>query len=988
VTINLEDDGPPTISIQNIAEILAARLSLPSDDATLRTSPPQKSTLLGYLASAHYKAGVERKNLLQSNDSSKSGELVELLEEIQSQSVSYAASSLLVPDLFEGGKDGSTHLAQLLQSSSSGALTDSITFGVRGSGSSFYSLLCEELRSQDEEVFRDIIGKVVSCFVKKLASLETILDSGSGEGPLVLVSGLTALCSNKKAAAMVTVLPCFLLPAENSDKAKEKVTPPMNMPNMDNASTGSAQQQRFFRMMQQAMMSQTRGYLRRSGPALEKETLLGLVMRLGLPPENPSVSASFTNATNRTRMDIKKGTDGLRSQMRVYQEAVHGLVRGLVTAGADARTNVMQWIADALTVNAGATAMRPDKSKCSHPQTLLNLTAALLKLCEPFIANPAKSKLIDPRFVSCSAAHRGVFNIQGDDAVSRLSDESSEDMANADIPLKDYNPKNAFIPQCYFYTSRALHLGLIASSSHHLNIQRQVSNTAWNIRQRNGDITSDPQFNHILTHQYANEATIMSPELLSDGLRFFSMSSGYLQELTQEQLGLMPEHMVDDACELTSFCTKMDAKGVMVGLEFGNLFGLVVKLLSPDFAKTVRNYNLRAKLGDVLYYVYLPPDASNNSSSSIPPSIPCDPLSGGRPYLLSSKAAQATLAPSLLLLYGEVEHTGYYDKMSHRSHIASLLKYLWESNEHRPAFARITRDKDSFIKFANGIMNETNSLITTVMEKLPDIRRVQVQMANTATWNAMPEEEREVITSRHEENEHEVKRALPLCNKTLQMLGYLNTDESIRKLFLLQEMCPRLVNMLLHVLTKLVGAKGLELKVDNPENYNFRPKEMLRDLCSIFACFAPCDEFQIDCAKSGYYSAELLNKSIQTCRRLNLLAAGNNNDMEAFASLPSMVQSATLKVQSDEELTADAPDEFLDPLMCTFMKDPVFLPTSKKIIDRSTITQHLLNDPHDPFNRKDLTMDMVTPATELREKISRWLEEKRIGLVNKEKEGL
>jgi ubiquitin conjugation factor E4 B len=186
---------------------------------------------------------------------------------------------------------------------------------------------------------------------------------------------------------------------------------------------------------------------------------------------------------------------------------------------------------------------------------------------------------------------------------------------------------------------------------------------------------------------------------------------------------------------------------------------------------------------------------------------------GGQPYLLSDSSAQENLAPSLLLLYGEVEHTGYYEKMGHRANIASLLQFLWESSEHRSAFKRITQNKNSFIKFANGIMNEMNSLIVTVMEKLPEIRRVQLQMANPQEWSSLSEEERETASSRHEDNEQEVKRALPLCNKTLKMLGFLSTDTDIRSLFLLDELCSRLVNMLLHVLTKLVGAKGMELKV-------------------------------------------------------------------------------------------------------------------------------------------------------------------------------
>jgi len=271
-------------------------------------------------------------------------------------------------------------------------------------------------------------------------------------------------------------------------------------------------------------------------------------------------------------------------------------------------------------------------------------------------------------------------------------------------------------------------------------------------------------------------------------------------------------------------------------------------------------------------------------------------------------------------------------------------------------------------------MNETNSLIASVMEKLPEIRKVQTKMADATSWASLSEEERETLSSRHEDNEQEVKRALPLCNRTLQMLGFLNTDPDIRRLFMLEEMCPRLVNMLLHVLTKLVGAKGMELKVDNPESYNFRPKDMLRDLCVIFSSFAETADFQIHCAKSGYYNAELMDKSVKTCEKLGLLAVP---DMVRFASLPGSVGAAAQNVQDDETLLAGAPDEFLDPLMCTFMKDPVLLPTSGTIIDRPTITQHLLNDPHDPFNRNDLTIDMVEPATELKQRMAEWVAEKR-----------
>jgi ubiquitin conjugation factor E4 B len=63
----------------------------------------------------------------------------------------------------------------------------------------------------------------------------------------------------------------------------------------------------------------------------------------------------------------------------------------------------------------------------------------------------------------------------------------------------------------------------------------------------------------------------------------------------------------------------------------------------------------------------------------------------------------------------------------------------------------------------------------------------------------------------------------------------------------------------------------------------------------------------------------------------------------------------------------DAPEEFLDPLMFNLMEDPVELPGSKTIIDRITIKRHLLNDPHDPFNRAPLTLDQVITRDDIRQ---------------------
>ena len=147
---------------------------------------------------------------------------------------------------------------------------------------------------------------------------------------------------------------------------------------------------------------------------------------------------------------------------------------------------------------------------------------------------------------------------------------------------------------------------------------------------------------------------------------------------------------------------------------------------------------------------------------------------------------------------------------------------------------------------------------------------------------------------------------------------------------------------------------------------------MLRDLCAIFALFAFSTNFQVECAKSGC-NPEMLRTAVKTCQRLTLLTG---ESMTAFESLPALVEQASREVAEDEALLVDAPDEFLDEILSTFMIDPVILP-SGHYVDRSTITQHLLNDPIDPFNREEMTIEDVKPATELKAKIDQWLEEKR-----------
>jgi Ubiquitin elongating factor core len=807
IPIDIGDDGDESsrsLGVQTIAEILATRLSLPSSDLST-TMPPQKP-LIQYLAMAHRKAGEEAKTMRQNAASAeKNAPILELLQEIQNQVINYASSSLLMPDLFEQASDSRDQLYYALVSQASGSAdpTANVTFGVTGTSSSFYHQLCDELHSQDASVFDTVIGGLASGITTQLMSCDhidstTSISVGSGSSqlttttsPLGLVTALQAICSHKKAASTISNLSIFLLPPEGSAAAKETVRPQMP------AGTD------LFRML---AGGENRPYKKRSGVGLEKETLLGLVLRVSTPKNNPAFSP--TNILRQSMSAVDQASNQQRQQLRVYQGACNQLVMSFIKAGPQARGQVMQWLIDCMLVNPGATAMRPDTSKVSSQALLLNTSIVLLKLCEPFVLDEKKHYLIDPGFISSEKDNHGVFPTSGDDTLPCLGEKSDDDA----FSLKPYAPKNAFIPQCFFYTARSLALAIVPMLSQHENLLRHISHMHWELRNQNQDIQSEPRFSILMARQRANEVALFQEEMVVDTLRFCNLMAKVLYEMDDENLRHMPEHFVDNICDILMNIADLKPK-LLRGMEFRYVFSMVVKLLSPKYAGMVRNYNLRATLGDVLYDLYLPSEDQDSRRRDVPTTISCDPLKGGQPYLTSSVEAQETLAPSLLLLYGEVEHTGYYDKMSHRAKISSVIKYLWESKEHRPAFQKITQNEESFITFANGLINETNQLITNVMQKLPTIKQDQDTMANAAEWGNMSEEEQSILSSRLSDNEREVKHALPLCNKTIQMLGYLNTEEDIRTLFLHEELCGRLVGLLNHVLQKIIGGKGMELKV-------------------------------------------------------------------------------------------------------------------------------------------------------------------------------
>jgi hypothetical protein len=71
--------------------------------------------------------------------------------------------------------------------------------------------------------------------------------------------------------------------------------------------------------------------------------------------------------------------------------------------------------------------------------------------------------------------------------------------------------------------------------------------------------------------------------------------------------------------------------------------------------------------------------------------------------------------------------------------------------------------------------------------------------------------------------------------------------------------------------------------------------------------------------------------------------------------------------QTDNSIDIEYTDDFMDPILCIKITDPIMIPEVKSIFDRSSIITHLYTSKTNPFTRKPLTEDDVNKYNELDE---------------------
>ncbi|KAG7471399.1 hypothetical protein MATL_G00124180 [Megalops atlanticus] len=710
-----------------------------------------------------------------------------------------------------------------------------------------------------------------------------------------------------------------------------------------------------------------------------QKTLLGAVLNMSCLLKTPGVVENhgfFLNPSRSSPQEMKVQESNIHQFMGQYHDKLHQILKNLLQQSGDTRHLLLTWLGGCLQANAGRAKIWANQMPEIFIQTyasdalFLNLSAALLKLCQPF-CRPRSPKLLTFNPTYCA-----------------LKELSEEERRNRNVHARGLDKETCLIPappqqpvefaQSYslltenlILTQLALHLGF-----HRLHDQMVKMNQSlhrlqvtWRDAQHGGGAAAEQlreQFERLMTVYLSTKAAATQPGMLQCCLNLQASTAALLVQLSLGNQG--PEHMQLSfplpplQHSLLCYVPEFFAENMGDFFIFLRRFADEILESSAESLEQVLNFitvfmgnvermknpHLRAKLAEVLEAVM--PHLEPVAAGVAPPNM------FQRQRVFCSYRHAPHLAEALITVFVDIEFTGdphqFEQKFNYRRPMYPILKYMWGKDSYRESIKHLAdyasenleaMNPPLFLRFLNLLMNDAIFLLDEA------IQESSLQMFGQLG------------------RFHNI-----MSNETIGTLAFLTSE--IKSLFVHPFLAERIISMLNYFLQHLVGPKMGALKVKDFSEFDFKPQQLVSDICTIYLNLGDEENFCATVPKDGRsYSPTLFSQTVRVLKKIN-----TPGDMiVSFSLLADKIKSLADQQQQEEETYSDAPDHFLDPIMSTLMLDPVLLPSSHVTVDRSTIARHLLSDQTDPFNRSPLTMDQIRPNAELKQEILLWLAERK-----------
>lgn len=212
--------------------------------------------------------------------------------------------------------------------------------------------------------------------------------------------------------------------------------------------------------------------------ATETTTILGPFFRIS-PLQDAVTKTYFVSPRTIHPGHVKSSQTALQMTLKAHQGDLVNIVNALIRASPVAKNSTLDWFAFNLNANHKRRALQVKDTEVASDGFMVNVTAVLDKLCEPFMdATFSKINRIDSDYLRRSPR----------------VDMGDETKLNADQATSDefYNHKVAgtsnFISEVFFLTLAAHHYGLGAANSRLKDLDKDIKHIEKIIKQMEGEL--------------------------------------------------------------------------------------------------------------------------------------------------------------------------------------------------------------------------------------------------------------------------------------------------------------------------------------------------------------------------------------------------------------------------------------------------------------------------------------------------------------------
>ncbi|KAI5303673.1 hypothetical protein KEM56_007311 [Ascosphaera pollenicola] len=717
---------------------------------------------------------------------------------------------------------------------------------------------------------------------------------------------------------------------------------------------------------------------------IEFDTLLGPFFRLS-PLQDDQPTTYFATAKSLSKEHVRAGQASLRMLQRTQAGELFDVINHLLRASKSSRDRVLDWFANAINKNHKRRAMRVDHRIVSSHGFMMNLTTVLDLLCEPFMdASFSKIDKIEANYL------RRNPRLLVKDETKLNADQKTAD----DFYSQTFAGTSPFISEVFFLTVAAHHYGSSGINHDLDNLAKQIKYLKQDIERLEEEIKSGPNtpnamanklmltryqkiYDRGLAMMYAYQGILADELWQARAMQFMRYIIVWIMRLVSgknyphEPLELplpqeknmvfscLPEYFVEDIVDSFKFIMQTMPHIVTTTQAEELLTMCLAFLQSSDY---IKNPYLKAGLVTIL--------CSGALGRYVNQEGVFVPLMNAMPF------CNQYLLHSLMKFYIEAEftgtHTQFYDKFNIRYEIFQIIKVIWPNHWYRQKLQAEAKDnQEFFIQFVNLLLNDVTFVLDESLSAFVTINQVghELTLEGAQMDETVRKEKEELLHSA----KGKAKSYMQLTNETVFMLGLFT--KALATSFTMPEIVQRLADMLDYNLDAMVGPKSSSLRVENPAEYGFRPRELLSGLVDVYLNLMGKDNFLLAVARDGRsYKPENFAKAGDILAKR---ALKSSEELALWQNFQESVKAMKEVDDQAEEDLGEVPDDFLDPLMYTLMEDPVILPQSRISIDRATIRSHLLSDPNDPFNRMPLKIEDVIPDTELKAKIEAFKAERK-----------